>query len=322
MPIPTEPAINPTSPEVPPRKVNVLPCAASLTSLTSLALLATLLTTTVGASACDTLFPKPVVPVAHAVADGDAAGLADALTPTNGADAGSADVPSVDAEAVDGASVDTGSESDAATVVDANTKPDVCAWPDCEPTNCDSLRATIDEIVGQNTGCSDGGGCNLFEFPICGSIGCYTKPIASSAAPETMEELNALALIGQKLQCPDFHCGCDVPPKPYCLGGDCRQCPPDCGTGCQGLLAAIQDQAQKLGGYCQNDADCTGIESPICTAPGLPCYLVMVHAKADTQQIKALMKAYTDNKCVLGECDCAAPQQFACVGGKCEAAAP
>ena len=138
-----------------------------------------------------------------------------------------------------------------------------CVWPACEPADCDTLRATIDALAQQQTGCSVAAGCTLLEFPICGSFGCYTTPIASDAPPDQIAALSELALIGEKLQCPGFHCGCGPMPLPYCLSGKCRQCPPDCGDSCSGLLAAILHQAKQLSYYCKTSADCVGVDSPI-----------------------------------------------------------
>jgi hypothetical protein len=197
--------------------------------------------------------------------------------------------------------------------------PSGCDVPECDPDECSTIAASVDDLLPTLSGCTSAGECTLFEYPICGSAGCFQHAVNATA---DLAPLLALAKQGQAASCAGFTCGCGYGPMPVCLDGQCTLCPgPDCKPDCDTLLATIVAEAA-LAKYCKKDTDCKLLESPICAKSGLGCYAVAVAVDTPLQQnLSALLTLYSELKCPSADCDCPEPVA-SCNDDKCQSWVP
>lgn len=240
--------------------------------------------------------PSDVEPTDAAAPDG--------VPPDGGvSDGGGSD----EAMAVDGAAVD----GDAAVAADPN---DAAAADAADvPASCPALLAKIAALKPALTACTAQVGCQTFEYPICNSVGCFQMPLAANA---DLAALESLAQQAAALSCPPFHCGCGEMPKPsYCLGGQCRSCPPDCDGSCEELKTALI-KAAHANDWCSSAKDCVTLSTGLCPVGDLPCGGLWVNSYANQQNLLAIVGAYSA-ACGASTCKCAVPGPAACVKGKC-----
>jgi hypothetical protein len=280
------------------------------------------------ASGCSESVPAPATVVA------DAAGALDTSADTSG-DSSADGSAEFDADAGQAAEVDAQADAVADTAADGvadATADNVAACPytcaldcvckkdhkgcdvaECEAGDCAAILSKIDKLKPKLQACAAATGCEEFEYPICGSAGCFQMPVGKGA---DLSELNNLAGAAQAAKCSQFTCGCGPASPSYCLGGSCRQCPPDCDAGtCDDKAAAI---AQFVGAsrWCASDKDCIVHATGLCPFAGMPCGGVALSQYAKVSQLDALLSA-TAVPCNVAMCKCAVPGPASCVAGKC-----
>ncbi len=189
-----------------------------------------------------------------------------------------------------------------------------CDLPECDEAACDEALAAVDQFVAAHGACTDAQQCVAFEYPICDTFGCFQVAVNAQADLATLTDL---AIQAQAAGCEDFSCGCEAPPPaPACIEGLCRLCPPDCGTTCEGIGAAILAEADTLN-HCEWTDECWTEDTGVCNLPGLPCGYVPVQAGSNTDLIYELAQAYVALECQTG-CSCEPPPEtLYCIGGRC-----
>lgn len=269
-------------------------------------------------SAQDSAAPADAPTDAPAVPDGavDAAADAPAEVAATADIAGEVAVAEVAvAEVAAGDSAGTGDAGCAPCAINCICKKDKngCPIPECEPSTCAELTGKLDAEIAKMQTCTAAKGCQVFEYPYCGSAGCYQKPIAAGS---DVAKLEPIAEAATKAQCSSFSCGC-APPKPaFCLDGSCKQCPPDCKGSCDDIKTAIATLAKQQASYCGKDEDCTVMVTGLCPFADLPCGGMALAKNADQTQLKALVEAYFP-ACGGGVCKCMPPKAAVCDKGKC-----
>lgn len=186
--------------------------------------------------------------------------------------------------------------------------------PTDPPVACEELTGDIDAILAEHQTCGGPGECELFEYPICGSAGCYQRAVGDPAS--VPEEVWEIASIASALHCEPFHCGCGYAASPACLDGTCELCPgPGCALDCDALIALLVAEVE-LQTACTSDNDCGAVATPLCTVPELGCYQAAVTWTGTWGIIPTLVQMITDQGCALADCDCQ-DQSTACVDGTC-----
>ncbi len=259
------------------------------------------------------------------------ASLPDASMPDQSADQGSADQVADDGVApVDATATDVGPD----TAIEPDTTGDGCPYkcnikclckkdkqgcdiPECESGTCMTLLGQINQLKPALQACKPEVGCQSFEFPICGSAGCFQLPVSSAA---DVSALGGLAVQAMEAKCSQFTCGCGPAEPAFCLGGQCRQCPPDCDGTCEEKSAAILKLANSLA-WCSDDSQCTVLSTGLCPFAGLPCGGMPVNKFVKTEQLQALLAAYAV-PCNVAMCKCAVPGPAVCSAGKCVVKVP
>ena len=179
---------------------------------------------------------------------------------------------------------------------------------------CEDLSSQLDALIASHAGCTGPGQCQHFEYPICGSIGCYQRAVADSAT--LPDEVWALATDAAALQCEPFHCGCDFKGFPACIDDTCQLCPgPGCELDCEALLALLVAEVQARSA-CTAATDCAAVQTPLCTVPGLGCYQAAVNLSGTWGLVPALVQMVVDQGCAVADCDCQ-DQGTDCVEGGC-----
>lgn len=260
------------------------------------------------AAACGTAKPAPGAASGTDVLVADA----DAASGDAPVDADSApDVPAVDIAQPDAGldgSVDTA--PDGSEVADAAPDQTDTAAP--ADASCAQLGQQIDTAKAKITACNVDLGCEVFEYPICGSFGCFQAPIAKNA---DVSELASWVTQASAAQCAGFGCGCQPPTPAFCLKGQCQQCPPDCDGTCDELKASLLTVAHAAN-WCGSDADCTVLNTALCPVGDLPCGGMLINKFAKTEPIQAVLSAYS-TACGPSTCKCKAPEPGLCIQGKC-----
>ncbi len=189
-----------------------------------------------------------------------------------------------------------------------------CDLPECDEAACEAALAAVDQFVAAHGACADAQQCVAFEYPICDTFGCFQVAVNAQA---DLVLLTDLAVQAQAAGCEDFSCGCEDPPAvPACIEGLCRLCPPDCGTTCEGIGAAILAEADTLN-HCEWSDECWTEDTGVCNLPDLPCGYVPVQAGSDTGLIYELSQASVALGCQAG-CSCGPPPEtLYCIGGRC-----
>jgi len=191
---------------------------------------------------------------------------------------------------------------------------DGCDKPECESTACTAALAKIAAIKPKVQKCTAAKGCTGYEFPICGSAGCFQLPIAADA---DLKDLDEAAAEASEAGCSGFTCGCGPAPVAFCLGGQCSQCPPDCGGTCDEKSSAIQQLGAQVASVCGKDADCAILATGLCPIGAMPCGGVPHNVFVDLTPLKALVAAYAAG--CGGQCNCPPPAKAKCDKGKCVA---
>lgn len=263
----------------------------------------TLLALAALASSCSESVPAP------------ATVAADATDATAGIDTSADAVADTSADGLADTAADSAAACPYTCALDCVCKKDHkgCDVAECEAGDCVAILSKIDKLKPKLQACAAATGCEEFEYPICGSAGCFQMPVGKGA---DLSELNNLAGAAQAAKCSQFTCGCGPASPSYCLGGSCRQCPPDCDAGtCDDKAAAI---AQFVGAssWCASDKDCIVHATGLCPFAGMPCGGVALSQYAKVSQLDALLSA-TAVPCNIAMCKCAVPGPASCVAGKC-----
>jgi len=276
------------------------PLLAALVSLTSLSAACSQTATTTSGT---------VDATADATAD---------VAPSDSDDTVSADVATTDAVANDTAQPDVAPDTaatDAATADAADTgASDTVTIPDTAE-GCPQILAKIDALKPALSQCTNQAGCQNFEYPICGSFGCFQLPVAANADTTQLQSLSEQAAA---LSCEPFHCGCGEQLSPsLCLNGYCRSCPPDCAGSCEDLTQALLTTAHNAN-VCASDKDCVVVSTGLCPVGDLPCGGLYVNTYTKQETLQAVITAFSQ-ACGASTCKCAVPPAPSCVGGKCVA---
>jgi hypothetical protein len=189
-----------------------------------------------------------------------------------------------------------------------------------EPT-CEGVLATAEALLASaGAGCGAPDSCVMFEFPICGSFGCFSGAMREDAPEETHAALNDAALSGMNAGCEPFHCGCGFPEgTPVCLQAQCRMCPGDCGDSCEDVEDAIQVAATKLALGCESDEDCAVLPvAPCDLGTAIQCHGLpyRVGVGADLGPVQKLLEGAEEVGCSTFQCDCQLTESI-CSGGTC-----
>ncbi len=233
------------------------------------------------------------------------------------------DAPAGDTSASDVATAqDTASGADA--TYDAGCSPcnldcvcktdyNGCPLQECESATCLDLMGQIAALKPKVTTCSADKGCQPFEFPICGSVGCFQLGVG---AGNDLTELENLAGKAGAAQCSGFHCGCGPAAPTFCFKGQCQTCPPNCDGTCDEKLAALLSVAKQAASFCGSDSDCTVVATGMCPVGGLPCGGIPANKYSKTEVLSGLVAAYSA-PCGAAMCKCAVPGPAKCVQGHC-----
>jgi hypothetical protein len=189
---------------------------------------------------------------------------------------------------------------------------------DCLTEGCEEVVGqAYEELMAMGAGCAAPQSCQRYDYPICGSIGCFQGVVRADADLST---LDALATEAAAQGCEPFHCGCDfLPGAPVCLQQSCRLCPPDCGDDCGELAVAIEAFAATYAAGCQSDTDCAVTAVPVCElGPQIHCHGLAHRAGADSFPIMNLILGYIslEPACDWMACDCQA-DTATCADGVC-----
>ena len=228
------------------------------------------------------------------------------------------DVAATDAAVNDSAQSDVAPDTavtDAATADAADTgASDTVTIPDTAE-GCPQILAKIDALKPALSQCTNQAGCQNFEYPICGSFGCFQLPVAANADTTQLQSLSEQAAA---LSCEPFQCGCGEQLSPsLCLGGYCRSCPPDCAGSCEDLTQALLTTAHNAN-VCASDKDCVVVSTGLCPVGDLPCGGLYVNTYTKQETLQAVITAFSQ-ACGASTCKCAVPPTPSCVGGKCVA---
>jgi hypothetical protein len=229
------------------------------------------------------------------------------------ADAETTDAAANDASAPDAAPDTAATDAAAADSAD-NGAPDTASNPDTAE-GCPQILAKIDALKPALSQCTKEAGCQNFEYPICGSFGCFQLPVAANADTTALQALSEQAAA---LSCEPFQCGCGEQLSPsLCLNGYCRSCPPDCAGSCDDLTQALLTTAHNAN-YCASDKDCVVVSTGLCPVGDLPCGGLYVNTYTKQETLQAVVTAFSQ-ACGASTCKCAVPDIASCVGGKCVA---
>jgi hypothetical protein len=188
-----------------------------------------------------------------------------------------------------------------------------CDIPACADS-CTQIEQNIDVLLTDAQACSVREDCQLFEFPICGSAGCFQEAAGTGA---DLTSISNLAQQAQEAGCPGFTCGCGYESDPICLTGRCRKCPGDCDAPCEDLRAALVAETgpQRL---CASDEECVAIDIPFCDIPELGCYGTVYSRSRGGRALEGLIDAFSARGCSNIDCDCAPPPgPPSCIDGVC-----
>jgi hypothetical protein len=271
---------------------------------------------------------------------GDAASdvdAGDASIPDGATDAGDAGDAGADGDASGGDATDASDTTDASDATDAadtaDAAPDTvecayvcaldcvckvdangCDLPECAE-GCDELvPAANAALSAAASGCGDPTGCGFYEYPICGTFGCFNGAVRESA---DLAALETAASAAGAAGCEPFHCGCGFPEgAPVCLGETCRMCPPDCGSDCEELEAAVTAFAKEAAAGCTADVDCEiSTTGPCELGPFVSCHGLAWNTSAEP--VMTLIAGYMGaGGCEFADCDCQATEAH-CKGGYC-----
>ena len=217
-----------------------------------------------------------------------------------------------DTIAEDSAADSAGSTEDVALAGDAQAA-------DTEAESCEAIKAEADEqLLAAGAGCGAADSCTWFEFPICGTFGCYSGAIRKDTPEESLSALSAVGLEGLNAGCEPFHCGCGFPEgTPVCLADQCRMCPGDCGESCDDISAAIEVFAAEVSTGCSSDNECEVLMvSPCDLGSAITCHGLPHHVNADLGPIQKLLDGAPSAGCEFFACDCQLSQAV-CDAGTC-----
>ncbi|MBM4386961.1 MAG: hypothetical protein FJ088_04430, partial [Deltaproteobacteria bacterium] len=102
--------------------------------------------------------------------------------------------------------------------MDCACKKDIfgCDLPECEEEDCFDVIGKIDSEIEKLKGCGGTFDCSLFEYPICGTAGCFQAAVSKQG---DYSDLFELAEQATQLQCAGFTCGCGYAGMPICVDG-------------------------------------------------------------------------------------------------------
>jgi hypothetical protein len=273
-----------------------------------------------GSGSTDTGTPARDTGGGRDTASGDAAPPAD--TPAT-------DAPPADADPTDAAPADAPGADVACTYTCTLTQCECrqdehgCDLPEC--AECATLAPAAEAAAeAAATGCVGVDSCARFEWPICGSFGCFQRAVRADA---DLAALAAAAQAAAQASCAGYTCGCGpAEGVPACLDGTCRLCPPDCGASCEDLAATIDARIATLATGCTDDADCVVLPATPCElGTSVECHAFGVRADQTAalagSGVPGLLAAYVDpaTACDWADCDCqdTIPR---CQAGVCHAA--
>ena len=215
--------------------------------------------------------------------------------------------------------------SDSATTEGDSETPDAgdsgAEVMDTEATSstCEGILAQANTLLlDAGSGCDAPDSCVMFEFPICGTFGCFLGAIRKDTSEADLATLNDTALEGLNGGCEPFHCGCGFPEgAPVCLQSQCRMCPGDCGDSCEDVKAALLAVAEPVATGCESDDDCAVLPvAPCDLSPAIQCHGLPHRVGADIGAVKKLLNGMTEVGCETFECDCQLTEAI-CDAGTC-----
>lgn len=238
---------------------------------------------------------------------------ADTDASTDAPDAQPADLQPADVPTTDVPTADVAADIGPLDVPLADVGAEIDAAPEVAGDDgCGALMTQIDALKPKLTPCSAGTTCQMFEYPICNTMGCFQTPVASNADTSALSSLTQQA---GAAQCPGFHCGCGPYAPAFCLNSQCQQCPPNCDGTCDEVTAALLTTAH-ADNWCGIDKDCAVLSTGLCPVGDLPCGGMYLNVNASQENLQGLLGGYS-KACGASFCKCAAPGPAVCVKGKC-----
>ncbi len=216
---------------------------------------------------------------------------------------------------------DTGSGCTYVCDIDCQCKKDVdgCDIPECESDACLKILTEANQLLADAAGgCKASSQCKMYDYPICGSFGCFQGPVNDTL---DLLPLNLAAQQGVEKTCSGFHCGCMLPEAPTaCFEGSCISCEGSSAcSDCAKLTTMIEQDAAFAAAGCVNDNDCEiAIVDQCNMGPHIVCHGYAYNTSKGPGKVIDLMSLFTDpeNGCPWTQCDCQASVVH-CEQGKC-----
>lgn len=191
--------------------------------------------------------------------------------------------------------------------------------------SCTTLAAAAEAAFETAAGgCDAVDDCVLFDWPPdCTMVdACFFRAIRADANTSALEAALGAA---ETAACAGYTCECNLSfGWPACLSGACRVCPPDCGSSCDDLAAAIDARLAIFSRGCTTDADCVLIETNVCeVGEYVACQGIAVYKEAanglDGTGVLEFIDAYRNDPsldCGASRCGCKA-NTARCVSNVC-----
>jgi hypothetical protein len=196
---------------------------------------------------------------------------------------------------------------------------DGCDLPECESDNCLQIMTQANQVLADAAnGCVASSQCKMFEYPICGSFGCFQGPVNDTL---DLLPLNLVAQQGVDELCSGFHCGCMLPEGPTaCFENSCISCDDSnvC-SDCDKLTEMIVADSTFAAEGCTTDDDCeVAIVDHCSMGPHIACHGFAYNKAKGPGKVLELMNLFTkqENGCPWTQCDCEA-SSVQCDQGKC-----
>ena len=184
---------------------------------------------------------------------------------------------------------------------------DGCDLPECESSSCQQILTEANQLLADAAqGCTASSQCMMFDYPVCGTFGCFQGPVNTSL---NLQPLNLIAQQGVEEQCSGFHCGCMLPDAPtVCLDQSCVSCEnASACTDCNQLTTLIKEEAAFHAKGCESDEDCgLSIVDQCSMGPQIVCHGYAYNQSKGPGKVLELMSLFTspENECPWSQCDC------------------
>ena len=184
---------------------------------------------------------------------------------------------------------------------------DGCDLPECESNSCQQILTEANQLLADSAqGCTTSSQCMMFDYPVCGTFGCFQGPVNTSL---NLQSLNLIAQQGVEGNCSGFHCGCMLPDAPtVCVDQSCVSCKDSSAcTDCNELTTLIQQEAAFHAEGCESDEDCgLSIVDQCSMGPQNMCHRYAYNQSKGPGKVLELMSLFTspENECPWSQCDC------------------